>query len=56
VRQEDFGHKIGDSALVTPLKVFGNIRSIEKSAHLLFCSAAGKTNFTGIQISLSITH
>jgi hypothetical protein len=41
---------------MTPLKVFGNIRSIEKSAHLLFCSDARKANLTGIKASISITH
>jgi len=40
---------------ITPLKVFGNIRSIEKSAHLSVCSDAKKANLTGIQASLSIT-
>jgi len=44
-----------DAALMTPLKVFCNIRSIEKSAHLLVCSDARKANLTGIQAGLSVT-
>jgi len=50
-----FCHKMWDAALMTPVKVFGNIRYIEKSAHLSVCSDAKKANLTGIQASLSIT-
>ena len=50
-----FCHKMWDAALMTPVKVFGNIRSIEKSAHLSVCSDTKKANLTGIQASLSIT-
>lgn len=38
-----------DAALITLLKVFGNIRSIEKSTHLSVCSGAKKANLKGIQ-------
>ena len=38
-----------------PLKVFGNIRSIEKSTHLLIGSDTKKGNLTGIQANLTIT-
>jgi len=55
VRQEDFRHKMWGAALITPLKVFYNIRSSEKSTHLLVCSVAKKANLTGIQTSLSST-
>jgi len=44
-----------DVALITPLKVFGNIRSIEKSPLLSVCSDAKKANLTGIQAGLSVT-
>jgi hypothetical protein len=41
---------------ITPLKVFGNIRSIEKSVHL-FGRFTRKTGIiAGIQASISITH
>jgi len=40
---------------MTPLKVFGNGCSIEKSFHLSVCSDARKSNLTGIQTSLSST-
>jgi len=36
-------------SLVIPLKVFCNIRSLEKSTHLLIGSDARKANLTGIQ-------
>ena len=42
--------------LMIPLKVFCNIRSIEKFAHLLIGSCAKKANLTGNQADLSITH
>jgi len=51
-----FCHKMWDVALMTPLKVFGNIRSIEKSPPLLVCSDVKKANLTGIKASISITH
>jgi len=40
---------------MTPLKVFGKIRSIKKFTHILVCSVAKKANLTGIQTSLSST-
>ncbi len=40
---------------ITPLKVFGNICSIEKSTYLLFFTDVSKANLTGIQTSLSST-
>ena len=43
-------------ALMLLLKVFGNIRSIEKSHHLSALSDARKANLTEIQASLFITH
>jgi len=52
---EVFGHKIWDAVWMTPLKVFGNIRSIEKSPLLSVCSDAKKANLTGIQPDLSST-
>jgi len=50
-----FSHKIWGAAPLIPLKVFGNIRSLKKSTHLLACSVAKKANLTGIQTSLSGT-
>jgi hypothetical protein len=45
-----------DVALMLPLKVFGDIRSIEKSPYLSALSDARKANLTEIQARLSITH
>jgi len=42
-------------SLMIPLKVFCNIRSLEKSTRLLIGSDTRKANLTGIQTSLSIT-
>jgi len=42
-------------SLMIPLKVFGNICSIEKSTHLLIYSDARMANLTEIQTSLSST-
>jgi len=50
-----FCHKMWYVALMTPLKVFGNIRSIEKSPLLSVCSDVKKANLTGIQTCLSST-
>ena len=50
-----FCHKMWDVALMTPLKGFGNIRSIEQSPHIAVCSVAKKVNLTGIQTSLAST-
>jgi len=36
------------AALIIPLEVFGNIRSIEKSTHLLIYSDARMANLTEI--------
>lgn len=50
-----FCHKMWDVSLMIPLKVFDNIRSFEKSTHLLIGSDARMANFPRIQTDLSIT-
>jgi hypothetical protein len=51
-----FCHKMWAVALMTPMKVSGKIHTIEKSPLFSVCSDARKSNSTGIQASLFITH